>query len=96
VYYKQGDLAEGFNASYKVLSCQENCPGNHICRSGQCVCADDWTGTNCFIEMCPSNCSSNKSQGVCDKVSNILFVWCLNLSLVTYLTHLNLEIADHV
>ncbi|KAJ4443468.1 hypothetical protein ANN_05140, partial [Periplaneta americana] len=67
VYYKQGDLSEGFNASYKVLSCPENCVGNHTCRNGQCACAEGWTGTNCSIEMCPSNCSSNKKQGVCDK-----------------------------
>jgi len=72
VYYKQGDMSEGFNASYKILSCPENCPDNHICRGGHCVCADGWTGTNCSIEMCPGNCSSDKKQGTCDKVGSIL------------------------
>jgi len=72
VYYKQGDMSEGFNASYKILSCPENCPDNHICHGGHCVCADGWTGTNCSIEMCPGNCSSDKKQGTCDKVGSIL------------------------
>jgi hypothetical protein len=72
VYYKQGDMLEGFNASYKILSCADDCPDNHVCHAGQCVCADGRTGTNCSIEMCPGNCSSDKKQGTCDKVSNIM------------------------
>ncbi|PSN57394.1 Multiple epidermal growth factor-like domains protein 8 [Blattella germanica] len=68
VYYKQGDLTEGFNASYKVLSCPENCDSeHHVCRNGQCVCADGWTGNNCSINMCPNNCTSDKKQGICNK-----------------------------
>ncbi|GFG35976.1 hypothetical protein Cfor_03559, partial [Coptotermes formosanus] len=67
VYYKQGDMLEGFNASYKILSCADDCPDNHVCHAGQCVCADGRTGTNCSIEMCPGNCSSDKKQGTCDK-----------------------------
>lgn len=65
-------MSEGFNATYKILSCPENCPDKHVCRGGHCMCADGWTGTNCSTEMCPGNCSSDKKQGTCDKVSNVM------------------------
>ncbi|XP_067001504.2 multiple epidermal growth factor-like domains protein 8 [Anabrus simplex] len=67
VYYKQGDLSEGFNSSYTVLTCPEKCTGNHVCRSGQCVCKEGLTGANCSFTMCHNNCSSDKKQGICDK-----------------------------
>ncbi|GLH01298.1 Laminin subunit alpha [Gryllus bimaculatus] len=70
VYYKQGDFAEGFNASYSVLTCKDKCYGNHVCHNvtKQCVCKEGYTGANCSTLMCPNNCSAERKQGVCDKV----------------------------
>ena len=66
VHYKQLDGIEGFNASYVVMTCG-NCPENRECRGGNCLCKIGFVGINCDIELCPSNCTSLKKQGICDK-----------------------------
>ncbi|CAH0390198.1 unnamed protein product [Bemisia tabaci] len=68
VHYKRGDGIEGFNATYTVLSCPDNCPNNRECRHGQCLCPQGMTGPLCSNSMCPNNCSAHLKQGVCDTV----------------------------
>lgn len=80
VYYKQGDPSEGFNASYSVVSCEENCSGNHRCINGQCICKEGMTGVNCSLIMCPHNCSAVKKQGICDKVNTSCSILILSFS----------------
>lgn len=74
VHYKRGDGIEGFNATYTVLSCPDNCPNNRECRHGQCLCPQGMTGPLCSNSMCPNNCSAHLKQGVCDTVSIDIFL----------------------
>lgn len=67
VYYKQGDVGEGFNATYVVLSCPDSCGGNRTCVGGHCACKEGRTGVDCALVLCPNNCSYEKQQGSCDR-----------------------------
>ncbi|KAF7989739.1 hypothetical protein HCN44_008413 [Aphidius gifuensis] len=67
VHYKQLNEIEGFNASYILLTCNDNCPINRKCRGGNCLCKNGFVGIDCDIELCPNNCTSSKKQGICDK-----------------------------
>lgn len=67
MHYKHLNEAEGFNASYIVMTCK-NCPNNQECRNGNCLCKPPgWVGIDCEVELCTKNCSSAKKQGICDK-----------------------------
>ncbi|XP_018320718.1 multiple epidermal growth factor-like domains protein 8 isoform X2 [Agrilus planipennis] len=66
VYYKQGHHREGFNAAYRILTC-ENCTEPRKCEKGQCVCDENFVGPNCEDPLCPNNCSYTLGQGQCDK-----------------------------
>lgn len=67
IHYKQNDVTDGFNASYVVLVCPDDCPVNRTCVNGQCICPEGWSGPHCAEPLCPNNCSSDLKQGVCDK-----------------------------
>lgn len=69
--FKQGGDGEGFNATFTIFSCPDQCPGNRTCVNNQCVCNDGWTGPNCSLPLCPQNCSFHLKQGVCDRVTLI-------------------------
>lgn len=69
VMFKQGGDGEGFNATFTIFSCPDQCPGNRTCINDQCVCDDGWTGPNCSLPLCPQNCSFHLKQGVCDRVA---------------------------
>lgn len=68
VLFKQGDGSEGFNASYNIFTCPDNCPPNRTCVGNECVCQEGWTGPNCSLSLCFQNCSFYLKQGECDKV----------------------------
>ncbi|KAE8741134.1 hypothetical protein FOCC_FOCC013392 [Frankliniella occidentalis] len=69
IHYKQNDVTDGFNASYVVLVCPDDCPVNRTCVNGQCICPEGWSGPHCAEPLCPNNCSSDLKQGVCDKIT---------------------------
>lgn len=76
IHYKQSDLNDGFNASYKVLACPDHCPVNRTCVNGQCLCPEGWIGSNCSEALCPNNCSADQKRGVCDKVNFVSLLSC--------------------
>lgn len=67
VHYRQGPPGQGFEATYKIFSCESNCLPPRVCRKNYCVCPDRYAGLNCEKQLCPNNCSSIFKQGVCDK-----------------------------
>uniref|UniRef100_A0A8D8PUQ8 Multiple epidermal growth factor-like domains protein 8 n=1 Tax=Cacopsylla melanoneura TaxID=428564 RepID=A0A8D8PUQ8_9HEMI len=67
IHYKQGKPGEGFNATYQILSCPDQCPYNRTCINNQCVCPARRTGPDCQEEICPNDCHVELSQGVCDE-----------------------------
>ncbi|XP_050427055.1 multiple epidermal growth factor-like domains protein 8 [Adelges cooleyi] len=66
VYYKQSEPTEGFNATYVVFSCPENCPSNRVCIENRCACHEGSTGVFCQDLICPNNCNHDKGHGMCD------------------------------
>ncbi|XP_076830982.1 attractin [Brachyhypopomus gauderio] len=58
----------GFNISYRVNACPNDCSGRGVCRpSGErvrCECVDGWTGEACDVPYCSRNCSG-PSHGSC-------------------------------
>lgn len=66
VHYKQGLHGEGFNAVYKILSCEEDCKPPRQCKNGQCVCSENLVGPDCVEKVCPQNCGAELKQGECD------------------------------
>lgn len=67
VHYKQGPVGQGFEAVYKILSCESGCSLPRVCTNNQCICPDGLAGLNCESELCPKNCSAAIKQGTCDK-----------------------------
>ena len=61
--------ATGFEATYMVALCPNDCNSIGICSSGTCVCPSTHTGLGCEIETCPNGCT-NASQGTCDNINN--------------------------
>ncbi|XP_063223363.1 multiple epidermal growth factor-like domains protein 8 [Bacillus rossius redtenbacheri] len=57
VFYKQGDLSEGFNASYTVLACADKCLPNDTC-TGKCP-LDDICLNSCLLgSACEDACAT--------------------------------------
>lgn len=66
IFYKKSDFNQGFNATYSVLVCPDNCPSNRKCISGRCTCPAGWVGTYCDVAVCPNDCFSQLNHGKCD------------------------------
>ncbi|XP_069140084.1 attractin-like protein 1 isoform X2 [Argopecten irradians] len=64
----------GFNLSYSVNTCQENCSQKGLCVDGRCQCQTGYTGDFCEVEPCPNNCSNNGQcvQNVCQCSSGFI------------------------
>ncbi|XP_039262630.2 attractin-like protein 1 [Styela clava] len=65
---------KGFNISYTIDSCSQDCLGRGSCTGTgsdvQCQCETSWTGQACEKESCPSNCSQTTNQGSCSNSSS--------------------------
>ncbi|XP_060781710.1 attractin isoform X3 [Neoarius graeffei] len=52
----------GFNISYRINMCPNNCSGRGVCRLAnssdvvQCECEEGWNGDACDVPYCASNC----------------------------------------
>uniref|UniRef100_T1IQI0 NOC3-like protein n=1 Tax=Strigamia maritima TaxID=126957 RepID=T1IQI0_STRMM len=58
----------GFNISYSVNSCSQDCLGQGVClEDGKCTCNAWRTGDGCDIPICPGDCG----KGVCIKEQDI-------------------------
>ncbi|XP_053675074.1 multiple epidermal growth factor-like domains protein 8 [Anopheles nili] len=68
VHFKKGPSMEGFNAIYSVLSCAAaSCQRPHMCTDdGRCVCPKGFTGPQCMMRICPSDCNEESKRGTCD------------------------------
>lgn len=53
----------GFNVSYTVNGCPQNCSRHGACSGGSCICDGGWDGDACDREICPNSCSGH---GHCD------------------------------
>ncbi|XP_078593005.1 multiple epidermal growth factor-like domains protein 8 [Branchiostoma floridae x Branchiostoma japonicum] len=62
-----GSPSQGFNATFVVHSCPDECTGNMECQGHQCVCKDGYGGTVCSDLLCPNNCSQH---GQCSQIEN--------------------------
>lgn len=66
IHYRQGPQGQGFEATYKIFSCENNCPEPRLCKNNNCMCPERFSGINCEKELCSNNCSSILKQGSCD------------------------------
>lgn len=67
VHYKQSKAGEGFDAIYKVFTCN-HCDPPRICKNEMCVCPDGRVGPHCTEFVCPDNCGADldPKHGECD------------------------------
>lgn len=57
----------GFNISYTINSCPNNCSGNGVCvGDGRCTCDAGFKGDACEQPICPNQCWRDQGQGECD------------------------------
>ena len=57
----------GFNATFEILSCPENCKGDRYhCEGEKYTCKPQWVGELCNDPFCPDDCSSSRNQGYCN------------------------------
>uniref|UniRef100_A0A8C7ZFB5 Teneurin transmembrane protein 1 n=1 Tax=Oryzias sinensis TaxID=183150 RepID=A0A8C7ZFB5_9TELE len=56
----------GQNCNEPLPACQEQCSGHgtYLPESDSCACQPNWTGPDCFTELCPVPCGSH---GVCSE-----------------------------
>ncbi|MBN3325866.1 ATRN protein, partial [Atractosteus spatula] len=60
----------GFNISYRINACPNNCSGNGVCRADSggvgvsCQCAEHWKGEACDVPYCQQDCGFPK-RGAC-------------------------------
>nr|CAB3263750.1 multiple epidermal growth factor-like domains protein 8 [Phallusia mammillata] len=54
----------GFNASFSIYSCPNNCSGNGQCIGSWCKCLPSWTGNDCGSPACPNDCTDSH-HGTC-------------------------------
>lgn len=67
IFYRRNDPKQGFNATFTVLSCPDNCASPHRqCINGKCSCPPGWVGTDCESSVCPNDCFSQLGHGKCD------------------------------
>ena len=88
--------SKGFNATYHVNTCPNNCHGNRHCVGQKCVCKEGFVGMDCLIELCPLNCSQQLGSGQCNKVSIESNIYCLSslFSLIYYHIVLIYDLQD--
>lgn len=52
-------ILPGFNATYVIELCPNNCSGIGACANGTCQCPATHTGIDCGQTLCPNNCSGH-------------------------------------
>ncbi|KAJ6222083.1 hypothetical protein RDWZM_000628 [Blomia tropicalis] len=57
----------GFNISYSINSCPQNCSNHGVCVGDRCTCDAEFEGDACERHICPNGCSGN---GECDKTNH--------------------------
>ena len=66
----QSFALSGWKAHYVIEYCPSNCSDIGICSSGRCHCPHKYSGIDCSIVSCPSNCSYSLKRGECDEILN--------------------------
>lgn len=67
IFYRRNDPKQGFNATFNVLSCPDNCPSpQRQCVGDKCSCPSGWVGVDCESPICPNDCFSQLGHGKCD------------------------------
>ncbi|XP_039249986.2 multiple epidermal growth factor-like domains protein 8 [Styela clava] len=53
---------DGFEASFTISECLNNCSGHGRCFRQRCSCNEGWTGSDCSQHACPHNCENGKCR----------------------------------
>lgn len=65
LYSDTNYVLEGFEATFSVANCPNNCSGHGKCVGHRCVCHGDWVGYDCNRNACPESCNVGGGRGVC-------------------------------